>query len=378
MNIKRSSGILLHPTSLPGEFGIGTFGHEAYEFIDFLVEARQTLWQILPLGPTGYGDSPYQCFSSVAGNPLLINLNLLVENEWLKESDFFDSPDFSDNDVDYSKVISYKFPLLKKAYLNFIELKNSHNRSFNQFSKDNEDWLEDYALFMALKSHHDLNSWTEWELPYRRRNKKAIQSFIKDNKEEIDFNRFIQFLFFSQWLDLKKYANKNGIQIIGDIPIYISSDSVETWTQSEIFQFDENKKPLKVAGVPPDYFSSTGQLWGNPIYNWEELKKTDFDWWKSRIKANLKLYDIVRIDHFRGFSEYWAIPFGEETAINGTWEPCPGRELFSSLKKEFGDLPIIAEDLGVITDEVIELRIKFNLPGMAVASTKRSSPPTEV
>lgn len=367
MNTPRSSGILLHPTSLPGKHGIGSFGKDAFRFIDFLAEAGQKLWQILPLGPTGYGDSPYQCFSSVAGNPLLINLDLLVEQGFLSKKDLKSNPNLLDSEVDYEFVIHYKFDKLKTAYANFQASGNAEAKNdFASFCAANTHWLEDFALFMALKGEHNQVAWQEWDPAYVNRDPKALQEFSENHVDEIDFRRFIQWLFFRQWASVKEYANSKGIKIIGDIPIYISGDSVETWTQPQIFLFDENKNPVKVAGVPPDYFSKTGQLWGNPIYDWEYHKKTNFIWWKERIKANLELFDMVRIDHFRGFSEFWAVPFGEETAMNGEWLPCPGDELFTSLKDEFGELPIIAEDLGVITDDVVALREKFGFPGMKI------------
>ncbi len=367
MNIERSSGILLHPSSLPGKHGIGSFGKEAYRFIDFLQKAGQKLWQILPLGPTGYGDSPYQCFSSIAGNPLLINLEDLVSQGYLSKKDLRGNVRLNDNEVAYEYVIPYKFAKLEKAYRNFLAKASSDPDSgLNKFCEENTHWLEDYALFMALKNHHDQKAWTEWEPDYKDRNPDAIDAFVAKHQWEIGFRKFIQYLFFTQWGQIKDYANSKGIKIIGDIPIYISSDSVETWTLPEIFLFDENKEPVQVAGVPPDYFSETGQLWGNPVYDWEYHLQTNFTWWKNRIKANLELFDIVRIDHFRGFSEYWAVPYGEKTAINGEWLPCPGDALFSSLKEEFGELPIIAEDLGVITDDVVALREKFGFPGMKI------------
>ncbi len=367
MNIERSSGILLHPTSLPGKYGIGSLGNEAFSFIDFLVSAKQKMWQILPLGPTGYGDSPYQCFSSIAGNPLLIDLDLLIEQQLLFADDIIDAPEFPDIETDYPSVIKYKFEKLEIAFSNFKTKSNKIiAQQFDEFCNKNAEWLNNYALFMALKSYHGQASWYDWETDYRQRDSKAIADFEINNNHQIELQKFMQYLFFKQWNDVKSYANQKSIKIIGDIPIYVSSDSVETWTQPEIFLFDENMKPLKVAGVPPDYFSETGQLWGNPIYDWDYHKQTNFAWWKQRIKANFEIFDIVRIDHFRGFSEFWAIPFDEETAINGEWLPCPGHELFTSLKDEFGELQIIAEDLGFITDDVVKLREDFNFPGMKI------------
>ena len=367
MKIERSSGILLHPSSLPGKYGIGSFGQEAFRFVDFLEKAGQKLWQILPLGPTGYGDSPYQCFSSVAGNPLLIDIDLLVKQGFVTSRDVKVAHKFSDDEVNYKIVIPFKFKILKKAHQAFMRKASlAQQDDYQAFCRINAHWLEDYALFMALKNHHNQVSWQEWGPEFKNRDQHALDEFARNNESEMGFRRFIQYLFFKQWAEVKNYANSKGIKIIGDIPIYISSDSVETWTQPEIFLFDENKRPVKVAGVPPDYFSATGQLWGNPIYNWDYQKQTNFEWWKGRIKANFELFDIARIDHFRGFAEYWAVPYGEETAINGQWEPCPGIELFTALKEEFGELPIIAEDLGVITDDVVALRERFGFPGMKI------------
>ena len=367
MNIDRSSGILLHPSSLPGKHGIGSLGKEAFRFVDFLERAGQKLWQVLPLGPTGYGDSPYQCFSSVAGNPLLINLDLLYEQGLLTTYDMKHVPKFPVGEVDYATVIPFKFGKLEKAFTNLQKSDNHELKAdFESFCHENASWIEDYAMFMALKNYHNHRPWQEWEPQYLNREPEALDHFKNEHAHQVGFRRFIQYLFFRQWAAVKNYANSKGIKIIGDIPIYVSADSVETWTQPEIFLFDERKNPVRVSGVPPDYFSKTGQLWGNPIYNWEHQKHTDFAWWKDRIRANLQVCDIVRIDHFRGFSEFWAVPFGEETAINGEWWPCPGHELFESLKREFGELPIIAEDLGVITDDVVALRERFGFPGMKI------------
>ncbi len=367
MKFKRSSGVLLHPTSLPGNYGIGALGKEAYAFVDFLSRTSQSYWQILPLGPTGYGDSPYQCFSSAAGNPLLIDLDLLKEKGWLSDEELSGGDELSDCAVDYFKVIEFKFDKLKIAFRNFLKKSDVDEQvHFHNFCEENKFWLDDYAHFMALKATHDLRPWSEWSDPLKLRHHEAIEQSRIELHDEIQFRKFIQYLFFTQWLNIRAYANSKGIKIIGDIPIYISSDSVEAWAQPEIFEFDQDRNPIDVSGVPPDYFSETGQLWGNPIYNWNKLKETDFAWWKARIKANLLLYDVVRIDHFRGFSEFWAVPASEETAMNGRWRPCPGRELFDSLVNEFGDLPVIAEDLGIITDDVVALRERYNFPGMKI------------
>jgi 4-alpha-glucanotransferase len=367
MKFDRSSGILLHPTSLPGNYGIGSLGKEAFSFVDFLARAKQSYWQILPLGPTGYGDSPYQCFSSIAGNPLLIDLDLLKKEGWLSTKELATKEKFPEIEVNYPKVIAFKGEKLKQAFTKFLRQNNvDAQMKFFNFCQQNASWLDDYALFMAIKDHNNLRPWSEWSDDLRLRNHEALENIRIQLHDEIQYTKFTQYLFFDQWLTLRYYANSKGVKIIGDIPIYISSDSVEAWSQPEIFDFDENRSMINVSGVPPDYFSATGQLWGNPIYNWNKLKETDFKWWKDRLRANLNLYDVVRIDHFRGFSEFWAVPAGEETAINGRWLPCPGPELFDSLEKEFGNLPVIAEDLGIITDDVVALRERYNFPGMKI------------
>jgi 4-alpha-glucanotransferase len=366
MNFKRSSGILLHPTSLPSKYGIGELGKEAYEFIDFLILSGQKLWQTFPLGPTGYGDSPYQCFSAFAGNPLLISLDKLIEENLLHQNDVIEA-DFSDEYVDFGKVINFKLPILHKAFNNFknncttIEL-----MKFNNFIEKNNYWLADYAFFRALKDNFNGKSWSEWDKEIKFREEKAMNKYKKLLKDKIEYYMFLQYTFYKQWSELKSYANRNGIEIIGDIPIFIAADSSDAWANPELFLFDKERNPVKVAGVPPDYFSATGQLWGNPLYDWDELKNTNFKWWIDRVKSNLELCDIVRIDHFRGFAAYWAVPFGEDTAINGSWEPCPGKELFQAIEDNLGKLPIIAEDLGVITPDVEELRDHFNFPGMKI------------
>lgn len=366
MKFKRSSGVLLHPTSLPGRYGIGSFGKECIQFIDFLSASQQHYWQILPLGPTGYGDSPYQCFSSMAGNPMLIDLESLVNEGYLKSEDLHDVPAFSEDKTDYNQVQSYKNQKLQAAYTRFRNSSELDTSEFDDFVNKQSFWLSDYTLFMAIKEYHALKCWIEWEESYKNRDSQTLKEFAEQHSAEILYQQFIQFLFFKQWQHIKKYANSKGIQIIGDIPIYIAFDSVESWTRPEIFQFDEKKEPILVAGVPPDYFSETGQLWGNPVYNWEYLNATGFAWWKERLRGNLSLYDVVRIDHFRGFAAYWGVPFGDLTAVNGQWYPCPGVELFDALFQEFGHLPIIAEDLGVITDDVEYLRDHFEFPGMKI------------
>ena len=365
---ERSSGILFHPTSLPGKYGIGTLGKEAYAFIDFLKKSKQKLWQIFPLGPTGYGDSPYQSFSSFAGNPYLIDFDLLIEAHLLSEEDLRDIF-FGDNEeyIDYGAIYNQKYPLLRKAYENFKSSDNNEMKdSLENFKRENSSWLNDYSLYISLKNHFNGLPWNEWAHDIKNRENSAMQHYKNELADDIEYHNFIQFLFFKQWNDVKRYANENGIKIIGDIPIFVAADSSDAWANPEIFLFDEERKPVKVAGVPPDYFSATGQLWGNPLYNWEKLKETNYSWWVERVRANLSTCDIIRIDHFRGFEAYWAVPYGDETAVNGQWEPGPGIDLFNAIKSQLGELPIIAEDLGLMTQGVIDLREATGFPGMKI------------
>ena len=365
---ERSSGILFHPTSLPGKYGIGTLGKEAYAFIDFLKKSRQKLWQIFPLGPTGYGDSPYQSFSSFAGNPYLIDFDLLIEAHLLSEEDLRDVF-FGDNEeyIDYGAIYNQKYPLLRKAYENFKSSDNHEMReNLEHFKRENASWLNDYSLYISLKNHFNGLPWNEWAHDIKNREHGAMEHYRNELTDDIEYHNFIQFLFFKQWNDVKRYANENGIKIIGDIPIFVAADSSDAWANPEIFLFDEERKPVKVAGVPPDYFSATGQLWGNPLYNWQKLKETNYSWWVERVRANLSTCDIIRIDHFRGFEAYWAVPYGDDTAINGQWEPGPGIDLFNAIKSQLGELPIIAEDLGLMTQGVIDLREATGFPGMKI------------
>ena len=365
---ERSSGILFHPTSLPGKYGIGTLGKEAYAFIDFLKKSRQKLWQIFPLGPTGYGDSPYQSFSSFAGNPYLIDFDLLIEAHLLSEEDLRDVF-FGDNEeyIDYGAVYNQKYPLLRKAYENFKSSDNHEMKeNLEHFKRENASWLNDYSLYISLKNHFNGLPWNEWAHDIKNREHGAMEHYRNELADDIEYHNFIQFLFFKQWGDVKRYANENGIKIIGDIPIFVAADSSDAWANPEIFLFDEERKPVKVAGVPPDYFSATGQLWGNPLYNWQKLKETNYSWWVERVRANLSTCDIIRIDHFRGFEAYWAVPYGDDTAINGQWEPGPGIDLFNAIKSQLGELPIIAEDLGLMTQGVIDLREATGFPGMKI------------
>lgn len=362
--MKRSSGILMHITSLPSPYGIGTFGKEAYEFVDFLVKAGQKYWQILPLGSTSFGDSPYQSFSAFAGNPYFIDLDLLSKEGLLQKIDY-ETLDFGHNpeSVAYEKIFKNKMKVLKVAYNN---AKNKYLRDIEVFRENNKLWLEDYALYMTVKEKFQLKPWKFWDEDIKLRNEGALNTYKRELKEEIEYWVFLQYLFYKQYEELKAYANSKGIKIIGDIPIYVAEDSADTWANSNIFLLDENKTPTVVAGCPPDAFSETGQLWGNPIYDWKALEEEDYQWWTERIDASRKLYDVIRIDHFRGFESYWEIPYGEETAINGVWVKGPGIKLFNAIKKALGDVEIIAEDLGFLTEEVINFRIESGYPGMKV------------
>lgn len=361
----RKSGILLHPTSFPGEYGCGDLGKNAYKVIDLLKEYGQSILQILPIGPTGFGDSPYQSFSSFAGTPYIISFDKLIDEGLLLKDDLKDYPDFNPSRVDYEGLYNNDFKILQKA---FDKFKNKKNKpEYKKFEKENIEWIEDYALFMAIKDSKNGASWDTWEENLRLRT--DLNSISNEIKNDRDFYKFIQWIFYKQWTEFKQYANDNGIIIIGDIPIFVSYDSSDVWANQDLFHLDPNGKPQLVAGVPPDYFSETGQLWGNPLYKWDVMKKNNYHWWKTRVGHTLKLVDCVRVDHFRGFEAYWEIKYGETTAINGKWVKAPGDELFAELKKEFGDAlskDVIAEDLGIITKEVNELKDKYNFPGMKI------------
>ena len=365
----RGAGILMHIASLPGNFGIGTLGKEAYDFADFIKKAGFKYWQILPLGHTGYGESPYQCFSAFAGNPYFIDFELLKEKGLLKEEDYINE-DYGDSSVqiDYGKIFEVKYDILKKAYENFkTNNLEEIKKEFEDFKNKKAFWLEDYSLYMAIKYKFDLKSWYEWDDELKRRDRAAIDKYKTELKDEIEYWSFIQYLFYKQWKDLKEYVNDLGIKIIGDIPIYVASDGADTWSMPENFQINqETLEPISVAGCPPDAFSETGQLWGNLIYNWDNMKKNNYEWWKTRIKESLSLYDVLRIDHFRGFESYWSIPFGDETAQNGEWVKGPGIDLFNEIKKELGEVNIIAEDLGFLTDDVREFLKETGFPGMRI------------
>lgn len=360
----RKSGILLPISSLPSAYGIGCFSKEAYEWVDLLKRAGQSYWQILPLGPTSYGDSPYQSFSSFAGNPYFIDPLALVKKGYLTKEDC-DAYDFGNNEeyIDYEKLYLNRFTLLRKAF------ENSHiekDEAFLAFTEENASWLNDYALYMAVKAHFDNVCWVEWDEDIKLRKPEAMAAYRERFADEIRFFQFQQYLFVQQWTALKSYANKNGIQIVGDVPIYVAFDSSDAWANPELFQFDENCNPIAVAGCPPDGFSATGQLWGNPLYRWEYHKQTGYAWWLERLSACFEKYDVLRIDHFRGFDEYYAIPYGEPTAEHGSWEPGPGYDLFRVMKEKLGKKEIIAEDLGFLTPSVLKLVKKTGYPGMKV------------
>jgi 4-alpha-glucanotransferase len=378
MRFRRTSGILLHPTSLPGMFGIGELGPEAFRFADFLADARLGIWQVLPLGPTGYGDSPYQCFSAFAGNPLLISLERLVEAGDLASGDVADAlPPFPEARVDFGWVIQYKLPLLEKAAQNFNDRAPLARRDiYDDFCLQNASWLDNYALFMALKEAHGGEAvWNKWERDIATRRPEALARWQKGLAAEIAAQKYSQFQFFQQWSELKAHCHERGIQMMGDIPIFVAHDSADVWAHPELFHLDADGDPSAQAGVPPDYFSATGQLWGNPLYNWNAMAQAGYAWWIERFRAALRLVDIIRLDHFRGFEAYFEIPAGEKTAVNGQWVKGPGAELFEAVQMTLGDLPIVAETLGVITPEVIALRDRFGYPGMGILQFAFGSDP---
>ena len=378
LKFERASGVILHPTSLPGPDGIGDLGPEAYRWVNFLADTGCRLWEVLPLGPTGYGDSPYQCFSAFAGNPYLISPALLLAQGLIAREDLADRPSFPIDHVDYGEAIQWKLKVLDRAYLRFSR---DHTSSlwveYENFKIQQAFWLTDFALFMAIKESYSGVSWENWPANMRSRDRKTIEGFIHNNAKQIEHHTFRQFIFFHQWNELKKYANSREIKIIGDIPIFIAYDSADAWSHPELFYLDDDGKPTVVAGVPPDYFSPTGQLWGNPLYRWDVHQLQGYSWWIERFKSTLQLVDIARLDHFRGFSGYWEIPFGMPTAEVGRWVRGPGIDFFEVVHAALGDLPIIAEDLGVITPDVTELRERFDLPGMKVFQFAFSSDPSD-
>lgn len=367
MRFPRASGLLLHPTCLPGPYGVGDFGAEAFAFADFLKDSGPKMWQVLPLNPTGYGDSPFQCFSAHAGNHLLISLEKLREQGILEPADLRVQPHFPQDHVDFGQVIAWKIPLLKKAAARFTSGATGTDRQiFEEFRARNASWLPDFALFMACKEEQGGVAWNKWPADIAQRTPGGLRAASARLSEAVCAIEYWQFEFFRQWQQLRDYAHNAGIQVIGDIPIYVALDSADVWTNREYFHLSEDGQALKIAGVPPDYFSATGQCWGNPIYRWDRLKLDGYRWWVERFRAALELYDAVRIDHFRGFEAYWEIPGGETTAVNGQWVKGPGAELFAVLQRQFGELPIIAENLGVITPEVEAIRQRFQFPGMAI------------
>lgn len=362
---ERKAGVLLHISSLPSPYGIGTFGRSAYEFVDFLVSAGQTYWQILPLGQTSYGDSPYQSFSTFAGNPYFIDLDFLnidgyLDKEYFENLEWGTEPGY----VDYAHIYENRYPVLRKAYKNFMAKGNIS--ALNDFCEREKSWLDEYALFMTLKDAHNGKSWREWIKPFHDRDEVSLAKFTEEHEWEIGFWKFLQYEFNRQWHNLKNYANERGIKIIGDLPIYVADDSSDVWANPELFDFDEERRPRCVAGCPPDAFAVDGQLWGNPVYDWDYNKKSGYKWWIARLKSCRDKYDILRIDHFRGFAGYYCVPYGDTTARNGEWKKGPGMDLFSVVKKELADYPIIAEDLGFLTDDVRQLLSDCGFPGMKI------------
>lgn len=367
MKFKRSSGILLHPTSLPGPYGIGDIGSQAMCWIDFLAEVGCGLWQVLPLGPTGYGDSPYQCFSAFAGNPYLISPEALLADDLLQPDDLTELLDNTPERIDYGEIIPWKLSLLDRAYDRFLQLDSAPlHTQLDKFRGSHSSWLDDFALFMALKEAHNGEPWSTWEKPLRSRNPQALAEACQKYTEAIQRHIFRQFIFYRQWSILHTYTANKGIDIIGDIPIFVAHDSADVWAHPELFFLDEEGQPTVIAGVPPDYFSETGQLWGNPLYRWNVHQSHGYDWWLQRIRAVLELVDIIRLDHFRGFAAYWEVPGGALTAVKGHWVPGPGKDFFRVVMDSLGELPIIAEDLGVITPDVEDMRDSFGLPGMKI------------
>ena len=366
MSIKRSAGILLPIASLPSPYGIGTLGKAAYDFVDFLEKSGQSWWQILPVGPTSYGDSPYQSFSTFAGNPYFIDLDLLIKDNLLSKAEVekFDWINDNPNYIDYEKIYNSRFEVLRLAV---SRTKGRADFGFQKFFLENQKWLSEYGLYMAVKSHFDMKSWLDWpDEDIRLHKAEAVERYSNELKDEVLFYQYLQYLFYKQWNDLRTYAKEKGIGIIGDIPIYVALDSADVWSDPKQFQLDEKNCPKLVAGVPPDYFSKDGQLWGNPLYNWDFMKADGFGWWIRRIEGAQKLYDIIRIDHFRGFESYWAVPFGEKTAKKGTWVKGPGMDLVNVLKNWFWNIQFIAEDLGILTDDVRTLLKDSTFPGMKV------------
>ncbi len=364
---KRASGILLHISSLPGPYGVGDFGPQAYAWVDFLAETRQTYWQLLPINPTDgvYGHSPYSSPSAFAINPLFLSPDLLLKEGWISESDLEPRPRFLSSHVDYWDAVVLKRRVIQKTFANFI-ISPQREPEFEKFCEEQKSWVDDYALFSVLKDYCQSQEFSKWPAELRDRNKEALRTFKEEQSENLRRVKFTQFLLYRQWQQLRDYCRKKKVVMIGDIPIYVNDDSADVWANPQIFKLTDEKKPAVVAGVPPDYFSETGQRWGNPVFDWDKMQESNFAWWKGRLRHNLKLFDVIRIDHFRGFEAFWEIPASERTAVKGQWVKAPGQEFFESVKKDFNGLPFIAEDLGVITPEVTALMNQFNFPGMKI------------
>jgi 4-alpha-glucanotransferase len=362
----RVSGVLLHVTSLPSYGGVGDFGPAARGFIDFLAAAKQRLWQVLPLSPTGYGSSPYSALSAFAGNPLLISLELLAEQGWIAWERLSGLAPHA-GPADFGRATREKLPLIEEAAANFLDRASDDQRlKFQKFCNANVSWLTDYAMFTVLRRMNEYASWHEWPVEYARRNGEALSRLMNEKGRELTIEQTVQFFFSEQWCALREYCRQRDIRVLGDVAIFVNYDSADVWTHPELFELDDELRPIRVSGVPPDYFSATGQRWGNPLYRWDRMKDHGFDWWVARIRRSLTLYDIIRLDHFRGFEAFWSIDANEETAVNGQWIKAPGHDLFQRLKEVLGDLPFVAEDLGVITKEVDELRQFYGMPGMRI------------
>lgn len=379
MTFPRESGILLHPTSLPGPHGIGDFGEAAFRFVDWLADAGQRLWQIMPLGPTGFGDSPYSSPSAFAGNPLLVSLTWLEGDGLLTGDDLANTPEFRADRVEFGEVVEFKHRVLRRAHERFLGSAGDTRRGeFEQFCASEAWWLDDYALFMAVKRANGMRGWQEWDEPIRLRHEQAVATASRDLADELAYIKFVQFQFQRQWLELRTYANERGIRIVGDIPIFVAEDSADVWANQAQFKVDEQGRALAVAGVPPDPFSATGQIWGNPLYDWRAMREDDFRWWRQRIGRTIQLVDIVRVDHFRAFAAAWVVPAGADTAATGHWERTPGGDVFAAIRREVGEVPVIIEDLGVITPDVISLREILGFPGMNVLQFAFEEDPANV
>ncbi|MBI5464120.1 MAG: 4-alpha-glucanotransferase [Ignavibacteriales bacterium] len=379
MRFSRRSGILLHPTSLPGPYGAGDLGFSSYHFVDWLVTAGQSLWQVLPLGPVGMANSPYMSLSAFAGSPLLIDLDELVRRGWLDANHLQQCPDFPTHRVDYENVVSFRIERLREAAERFAQKGSSADKAqYELFCREHASWLNDYSLFQALNDRHHGALWSQWEKELVSRKATALRKAAKELGAGIEFHKFTQWCFYEQWKLLRKYANERGVKLVGDIPIFVAHHSSDVWANPHEFHLDAHGNPTRVAGVPPDYFSETGQRWGNPLYRWDVMKEERYAWWVERFRASFELFDFVRIDHFRGFAACWQIPSSEKTAVKGKWVNGPGGDLFKAVEKKLGKLAIIAEDLGLITPDVVELRNKFEFPGMKVLQFAFANGPEDV